>query len=67
MSSDFKITDIPHFRDFCAVSALSFLGHPAVLYNETPEWVAKKAYAIADAMLKERSCSNVQSFREKKD
>ena len=47
-------SEIPGLRDFMAVSALSILSVPTVVYNEPDEWIARKCYAIADAMLKVR-------------
>jgi len=50
-------SEIPGLRDFMAVSALSILSVPTVIYNESNDWIAKKCYAIADAMLKERDAN----------
>jgi hypothetical protein len=47
-----KSEPIPGLRDFIAVSALSVLSHPQG--PSIPEEVAKYAYRVADAMLKER-------------
>ena len=45
---------IPGVRDFFATSSLSFLSSEFWSRNVSPEGIAKRAYAIADAMIKER-------------
>lgn len=47
---------IPGVRDFFATSALSILGSD--IETGTPAMVAKFAYEIADAMVKERAEKN---------
>lgn len=44
---------IAGLRDFFATSALSFLGDPKS-YSWHPDDIAKRAYQIADSMIKER-------------
>lgn len=45
---------IPGVRDFFATSALSFLANEFWSRQVSPEGIAKRAYTIADAMMKER-------------